>query len=108
MAPTVSITQRSRLGDNMNVALVDFTFDDSYPAGGEVLTANQLGMGTVFAVVPLGSPGGATYEYVASTGALMAYYADYSTTTDGLLIEVAVGDTAILDGVVVPLLVLGT
>jgi hypothetical protein len=106
MAPTVTITQPAKI-DQLKANVVSFTFDATYPAGGEVLTANQLGLGTVIAVVPLGSPGGATYEYVASTGALKAYYADYSTTTDGLLIEVAVGDTAILNGVVVPLLAIG-
>lgn len=107
MAPTISIQQRAKI-DNMNVNIVNMTFDTTYPAGGEALTANQLGLGSIFAVIPLGSPGGATYEYVAADAKVKAYYADYSTTTDGLLIEIAVGDTAILDGVVLPMLCIGT
>jgi hypothetical protein len=106
MAPTVSITQPAKI-DQLRANVVSFTFDATYPAGGEAVTANQLGLGTVIAVVPMGSPAGATYEYVASTGKIKAYYADYSTSTDGLLIEIAAGDTAFLDGVVLPLLAIG-
>lgn len=106
MAPTVSVVQPGTF-DNYRMNLVNFTFDATYPAGGEAITANQLGLGTVVAVCPLGNPGGATYAWDGTNSKLKAFYADYSTTTDGLLIDIAVGDTAVLDGVVVQLLAIG-
>lgn len=106
MALSFSQVLRARM-DNQNVTIYNVTLDDTYPAGGEAIAANDVGLGTINALIPLGSPGGATYEWVPSTGKLKAYYADYSTTTDGLLIEVAVGDTAILNGVVVPVMAIG-
>lgn len=44
MAATVTVTQRSELGANFNVALVTWAWDATYPAGGEAATPNQLGM----------------------------------------------------------------
>lgn len=106
MAPTVAITNRGRL-DSYNVAFVNFTWDATYPAGGEAITANSVGMGTIIGVIPMGNPGGAVYAWDAANSKLLAFYADYNAAQDGLLIDIAVGDTAILDGVVVPLMVIG-
>lgn len=106
MAATVTINQTSRLGDNMNVSFVSFAWDATYPAGGEAVSANQLGMGTIYDV-QAAPTSGFIFEYVPSTGKIMAYYCDYDAVADGPLIEIAVGDTAILTGVVTPLIVYG-
>lgn len=108
MAATVSILQRTKLGHNFNVAVCTWAWDDAYPAGGEAATANQLGMSTISAVIPVSSnTGGYVYNWDAANSKLMAFYADYSTTTDGALIDIAAGDTAVLTGIVTTLLVIG-
>ena len=93
--------------DQQNLTVTNVTLDDAYPAGGEAITPNQLGLSTASVVVPLGNPGGATFAWDPDNSKLLAFYADYSTPTDGLLIDIAVGDTAILDGVVVPVMAIG-
>lgn len=106
MAPTVTITKQNRIGNKIQNT-VNFAWDATYPAGGEAVTANQLGLGTIDSVVPVGTTSGFGFEYIASTGKIMAYYGDYNAGADGALIEVAVGDTAILTGVVTQLVVTG-
>lgn len=107
MAATVSIVSRFKV-DQMQGALVTWAWDATYPAGGESATANQLGMSTVAAVIPVSSnTAGYVYNWDATNSKLQAFYADYSTTTDGPLIDIAVGDTAVLTGVITTLLVLG-
>lgn len=106
MTVTFSQVLRGKI-DNQNLTITNVTLDATYPAGGEAITANNVGLSTISALIPLGSPAGATYEWDSTNAKLKAYYADYSTTTDGLLIEIAVGDTAILSGVVVPVLAIG-
>lgn len=108
MAATITILNRTKLGHNFNVALATWAWDDAYPAGGEAATANQLGMTTVSAVIPVSSnTAGYVYNWDAANSKLQAYYADYSTTTDGPLIDIAAGDTAALTGIVTTVLVIG-
>lgn len=106
MALSFSQVLRGKI-DKQNVTITNVTLDATYPAGGEAITANDVGLSTISALIPLGSPGGATYEWVSATGKLKAYYGDYNNANDGLLIEIAVGDTAILSAVVVPVLAIG-
>jgi hypothetical protein len=51
------------------------TFDDSYPAGGEAVTAANFGLASLVAVLPFGAPTGIAVEFVRSTGKLKAYAA---------------------------------
>lgn len=109
MALTVTPVVRTKVGRKF-VVYANITWDATYPAGGEALTANALGLGTIELIGILGNSGGAAYAWNASTTApkILAYYADYDAVADGLLIEIAVGDTAILSGVVTPIVAIGS
>lgn len=106
MALTFAQVLRGKI-DKQNLTITNVTLDATYPQGGEAITANNVGLSTISALMPMSSPGGATFAWDQANLKLLAYYADYSTTTDGLLIQVAAGDTAILDTVVVPVLAIG-
>lgn len=108
MAATVSILQRTKLGHNFNVAICTWAWDATYPAGGEAATANQLGMSTISAVIPISTnTGGYVYNWDAANSKLMAFYSNNDSTADGPLIDIAVGDTAALTGFITTLLVIG-
>lgn len=113
MALTVTPVVRTRV-DKKFVVYANVTWDATYPAGGEALTANQLGLGTIEMIGVLGSvcgaATGAAFGWNGSTTApkIQAFYGDYDAVADGLLIEIAVGDTAILSGVVTPIVAIGT
>lgn len=108
MAATVTILNRARLSETFNVAVVTWAWDATYPAGGEAATANQLGMSTVAGVIPISSnTAGFAYNWDAANSKLQAFYGNYDSTADGPLIDIAVGDTAMLTGIVTTLLVFG-
>lgn len=107
MALTVTPVVRTRV-DKKFVVYANVTWDATYPAGGEAITANALGLGTIELLGILANSAGGAYEYIPATGKIKAYYGDYNAAGDGLLIEIAVGDTAILDGVVMPVVAVGT
>lgn len=108
MAATVTILNRAKI-DQLNVAFVSWAWDATYPAGGEAATANQLGMSTISAVIPVSSnTAGFAYNWDAANSKLQAFYGNYDSTADGPLIDIAVGDTAMLTGIVTTLMVIGT
>lgn len=87
MALTVAVTERGQFGNKlMNRGTI--AFDTSYPTGGESLTANQLGLRVVDSV-HFEVEEGFKFDYVYGSALVLAFYADYSTGTDGALIEVA-------------------
>lgn len=87
MAATVSLLQRLKLtNERMNICTV--AFDDSYPTGGEAVTAEQLGLTVVDAVIPL-SAGGYVSEYDEANEKLLVYYGNNDGTADGPLVQVA-------------------
>lgn len=63
------------------------TMDDSYPTGGEAVTANQLGLTFVDAAI-CQTNSGHIAQYDKANAKIMLYYADYDATGDGALIEV--------------------
>lgn len=108
MAATVTVLNRTKLGHNFNVAICTWAWDATYPAGGEAATANQLGMTTISAVIPVSSnTAGYVYNWDAANSKLQAYYSNNDSTADGPLIDIAAGDTAMLTGIVTTLLVVG-
>lgn len=108
MAATVTVLNRTKLGHNFNVAICTWAWDNAYPAGGEAATPNQLGMTTISAVIPVSSnTAGYVYNWDAANSKLQAYYSNNDSTADGPLIDIAVGDTAALTGIVTTLLVVG-
>lgn len=107
MAATVTVVERIDLG-NKNATICTFAWDATYPAGGESATANQFGLSTLSAVIPVSSTtAGFVYNWDQTNLKMQAFYADYSTTTDGPLIDIAVGDTAALTGIVTTVLAIG-
>lgn len=86
MAVTVTKVAKESLG-SIRCSIVDVAFDDSYPTGGESLTAADLGLTRVlFALAEPAS--GYAFEYDHTNSKLLAYYADYDAGADGPLIQV--------------------
>lgn len=86
MAVTVAdVTGRQSVG-NYFEKLVDVTFDASYPTGGEALSANALGFGTILSVNAETVQGSdvRSVAYDRTSGLLLAYApggAEVSDTT---------------------------
>ena len=86
MALSVTVRERHSLG-SLKANIVEVSFDDSYPTGGEALTAGDLGLTRVsFALAEPAS--GYAFEYDHTNSKLLAYYADYDAGADGPLIQV--------------------
>lgn len=96
MAATVSRVARGGLTDGMTLVVADITLDSSYPTGGEAVTANQLGGGSVVAAF-LPPNDGIVLEYDRTNSKILAYWVD--TTVDGAAMG-EVADTTDLSGVV--------
>ena len=105
MALTFGTVDRTKVQRRyFNFATV--TWDATYPAGGEAVTASDFGLSRLDYLVAL-DPAGFIVQYIPSTGKIKAFYGDYNNASDGLLIEIAVGDTAILNGIVTTFLAIG-
>lgn len=74
------------IGD-LRLALLDVTPDASWLAAGEALTAADFGLTTLLAVVPE-NKAGYVFVYDRANAKLLAYHADYSSSSDGALIPV--------------------
>lgn len=83
----LSITRQDLFG-NTRVVFATFTFDSSYPTGGE---ACDPGLGTVNIAISDPSVSGYVFQYDYANRKLKAFYADYDAGADGPLIEVANG-----------------
>jgi len=95
MAATTSITYDGVWGD-VKSALVEVTFDSSYPTGGEAVDfATALDWYSITAVLPVSSSGGIIPVWDATNSLLMAFYQDGTTefgqvsSTDDLSAETA-------------------
>jgi hypothetical protein len=79
------------------------TFDNSYPTGGEAVTASLFGLDTIYAILPLHSDeAGVTAEWDRTNSKIILNDED---NTSGIEAEFAnAGDAS---GVVLPVLVLG-
>lgn len=80
---------------NLRMVLQKVDFDDSYPAGGEALTADDFGMQDITSMVVLAKDG-YVFEYDVANGKLKAFWVD--TTVDGAALAEVV-DTTDLSGV---------
>src|SRR5262245_22108625 len=87
MAATVAITDRKANVGPFKGRICTVTMDSSYDAGGEAITANQVGLLNIIGAAIIGSSAGylASWDYTNSK--LKAYYADYDAVADGALIE---------------------
>lgn len=87
MALTVAFIKSGKTTGGME-RIVNVTFDDSYPTGGESLTARNCGL-NVIEWVQANPVGGYIFEYDYTNKKLKAYMCDYSVSVDGPMIEVA-------------------
>lgn len=88
--------------DPLAYRLVDVTLDASYPTNGYALSAQQLGLTKVRAVIVTSHPAGYVMEYDATAAKLKVYR---TNTTGAALSEVPAATS--LTGVLVHLLVFG-
>lgn len=94
----------------LRVRIGTFTFDASYPTGGEAITAAQFGLSEIVLVIPSERATGATGKRIVqwdpATLKLVALQGDNDAVGDGPFVEVP--NTTDLSTLVVDLLVLGT
>ncbi|WP_457556326.1 hypothetical protein [Candidatus Pyrohabitans sp.] len=86
MAVSVSVKKTNIFG-TMKVVIAEIAFDTSYPAGGEPLTASDLGL-TKIDHISIEPKSGYIFEYDYANSKVKAYYADYAAASAGPLIEV--------------------
>lgn len=103
MALTNSLVAKFVVGDRQ-VNIVDVTFDDAYPAGGEAVTPSSLFLeNSITAVVGnvLRDPDTADNAYIvdydAANKKLVVFGGDYTPAAQGPLIEVSGFGTPITD-----------
>ncbi|MFN3652610.1 MAG: hypothetical protein ACK47B_23785 [Armatimonadota bacterium] len=93
MALTIAIRKRTSRGNRKSV-IADITFDNSYPTGGESLTAADLGMNTLDHVTPGAATGYvAHYDHANSKLIASAGNAQVANTTDLSAVTVRVEAT---------------
>lgn len=85
--------------------VVQVTFDSSYAAGGESLTATDVGFASIVAVFA-GSASGYVFSYDTANQKLLAYRGDWDNAADAPLAEVA--NAVDLSAVTVRALIVGT
>ena len=96
-----------KMKGGMRWRIVDVTFDDSYPTGGEAVTAANFGLDTaIYGMFFCGTVAGCVPEWDNTNSKIKFYYADYDAVADGALIQL--GSTSdLLDAGVLRILVLG-
>lgn len=105
MALTIETIQKGVAGDCFD-DVIEVTFDNSYPTGGESLTPADIGRTRILHVDA--SPGGGfVYEYDHDNSKLKAYTTNLSESSDGPLVEVADTSSA-LDTITTRLRIKGT
>lgn len=72
MALTVAQKKQLDLGSAKGI-LTTITFDSSYTTGGEDITAADFGLGEVYGLIPMAGAPGYTFQFIASTGKLLAF-----------------------------------
>lgn len=87
MAISTSQVFTNKAGKKRQV-VTNVTLDNSYPTGGEAITAVQLGLSRVDTVICTTNTGHVA-QYDKANAKIKMYYADYDAVADGALIEVA-------------------
>jgi hypothetical protein len=80
MAVTVSAPFKTGVFGDLKYVIVDITFDNSYPTGGEPVTPAQVGLDAVYGVTTLGNTydaqGAVVVSYDRTNSKLVAYGGD--------------------------------
>lgn len=75
---------------NIKAVVGTVALDDSYPTGGESISAAAFGLGVIDFLIA--SPtSGYVFQWDNANKKLLAYYADYDAVADGALIQVGAG-----------------
>lgn len=106
MAAVVTPVVRTRVDKNFKV-YTTVALDSSYPTGGEAITANAVGLGTILMGYSPGTTSGYLFQWDNTNSKLLAYYADYDAVADGALIQVP-NTTDLSALTAVPLILIGT
>jgi hypothetical protein len=77
-----------KCGHGYKLITGSIAFDSSYPTGGEAMDLSKK-IPTDLHMVWFEANGGYVFQYDYANKKVKAYYADYSESTDGVLIEVA-------------------
>jgi hypothetical protein len=99
MAVSFTLVDRTRTS-NRFITVTKVTLDTDYAAGGYAVTAGNLGLAVIKAVLSTeydGADTGFIPAWDATNSKLKVYYADYDAVADGVLIEAAT-DLDALDG----------
>jgi hypothetical protein len=86
MALTVT-TNWDRYGAEL-LRIIHVDFDSSYPTGGESFTPADAGFPVIYALIAE-PKSGYIFEYDYTNEKIKAYYCDYDSGSDDVLIEVA-------------------
>lgn len=97
MALTVSIRRRNVIG-NRRETIADVTFDNSYPAGGESLTAADLGLAVLDHVEAPVSTGGYVTAYDYANSKLLALQQTDPADAGGADVPLTEVSSVALDG----------
>ncbi len=101
---TVASWKGPKRGTKVNI--VNVTFDNSYPTGGEAVSASDLGLSGITSVKIANHPLGHVAYLDSTNSKILVYYCDYDASADGALIQCANGYSS-LSGLVATLEVLG-
>ena len=86
MGATIVVKERTKFA-GLFAVIADVTFDNSYPTGGEALTANQFGLNTMSFVLPSPSAG-YIFEFNHTAKKLKAF----TPTAVSVIADVGVAD----------------
>lgn len=76
----------ARVNPGLVMKVISVAFDDSYPSGGEDLTASMVGLTAITKVIA-NSVSGYLIRYNYSTAKLMIFYSDSNNASDAVLTE---------------------
>lgn len=85
--------------DGCAVRVYNITMDNDYPAGGEAVAANDVGLSRIDGAV-LNAATGYVFKWDQTNKKIMVFEVDVDAATDGPLVDLASSASAV-DGVVV-------
>ena len=87
MSVAIALKSKNKTYDSL-IVTAEVTFDDSYPTGGEPISAASLGLKSID-FLSANPNGGYVFEFDHANSKLKAFQADYDAVADGPLIQVA-------------------
>lgn len=88
------VLEREHGPGRLTTLIVKFTFDSTYPANGEVVDLDLLGVNEVLNEAVGLTNGGYVAQYLKATNKVKLWYGDNNNAADGPLIENATTDVS--------------